>query len=136
MMFPGWGMGGWMMISFGFVVLLFLVGIVVALVALSRRTGRNGPTATPTVQQRDTTEQRPTPSNRNGMPTRASPASKAATPSSWAATRVTRMGSPSRSMWPLGLRRHLSRKRLRIVGTRPRSAAIRPAGQQHRSAAP
>jgi hypothetical protein len=37
MMFPGWGMGGWMMISYGFVVLLFLVGIVVALVALSRR---------------------------------------------------------------------------------------------------
>ena len=30
MMFPGWGMGGWMMISYGFVVLLFLVGIVVA----------------------------------------------------------------------------------------------------------
>jgi hypothetical protein len=42
MMFPGWGMGGWMMISYGFVVLLILVGIVVALVALSRRTGRNG----------------------------------------------------------------------------------------------
>ena len=50
MMFPGWGMGGWMMISYGFVVLLFLVGIVVALVALSRRTGRNGPTATPTAK--------------------------------------------------------------------------------------
>jgi putative membrane protein len=45
MMFPGWGMGGWMLISYGFVVLLILVGIVVALVALSRRTGRNGPTA-------------------------------------------------------------------------------------------
>jgi hypothetical protein len=43
MMFPGWGMGGWMLISYGFVVLLILVGIVVALVALSRRTGRNGP---------------------------------------------------------------------------------------------
>jgi uncharacterized membrane protein len=43
MMFPGWGMGGWMMVSYGFVVLLFLVGIVVALVALSRRTGRSGP---------------------------------------------------------------------------------------------
>ena len=51
MMFPGWGMGGWMMISYGFVVLLFLVGIVVALVALSRRTGRNGPTATPTAKE-------------------------------------------------------------------------------------
>jgi uncharacterized membrane protein len=50
MMFPGWGMGGWMMISYGFVVLLILVGIVVALVALSRRTGRNGPTATPPQQ--------------------------------------------------------------------------------------
>jgi hypothetical protein len=43
MMFPGWGMGGWMMISYGFVVLLILVGIVVALVALSRRTGVTGP---------------------------------------------------------------------------------------------
>ena len=51
MMFPGWGMGGWMMISYGFVVLLFLVGIVVALVALSRRTGRNGSTATPTAKE-------------------------------------------------------------------------------------
>jgi putative membrane protein len=48
MMFPGWGMGGWMMVSYGFVVLLFLVGIVVALVALSRRTG---PTATPTAKE-------------------------------------------------------------------------------------
>jgi hypothetical protein len=46
MMFPGWGTGGWMMISYGFVVLLFVFGIVVALVALSRRTSRNGPTAT------------------------------------------------------------------------------------------
>jgi hypothetical protein len=35
MMFPGWGMGGWMMASYGFVVLLILIGIVVALVALS-----------------------------------------------------------------------------------------------------
>jgi hypothetical protein len=26
MMFPGWGMGGWMMISYGFVVLLILAG--------------------------------------------------------------------------------------------------------------
>jgi putative membrane protein len=51
MMFPGWGMGGWMMISYGFVVLLFLVGIVVALVALSRRTGRNGPAVTPTAKE-------------------------------------------------------------------------------------
>ena len=51
MMFPGWGMGGWMMVSYGFVVLLFLVGIVVALVALSRRTGRSGPPATPTVKE-------------------------------------------------------------------------------------
>jgi putative membrane protein len=51
MMFPGWGMGGWMMISYGLVVLLILVGIVVALVALSRRTGRNGPTATPTANE-------------------------------------------------------------------------------------
>jgi putative membrane protein len=51
MMFPGWGMGGWMMVSYGFVVLLFLVGIVVALVALSRRTGRSGPTATPTAKE-------------------------------------------------------------------------------------
>jgi putative membrane protein len=40
-------MGGWMMVSYGFVVLLFLVGIVVALVALSRRTGPSGPTAAP-----------------------------------------------------------------------------------------
>ena len=46
MMIPGWGMGGWMMVSYGFLVLLFLVGIVVALVALSRRTGRSGPAAT------------------------------------------------------------------------------------------
>ena len=46
MMFPGWGMGDWMMISYGFVVLLILVGIVVALLALSRRTGRQGPTTT------------------------------------------------------------------------------------------
>jgi putative membrane protein len=51
MMFPGWGMGGWMMISYGFVVLLFLVGIVVALVALSRRTGRSGPTAPLTAKE-------------------------------------------------------------------------------------
>jgi putative membrane protein len=51
MMFPGWGMGGWMMVSYGFVVLLFLVGIVVALVALSRRTGRSRPTATPTAKE-------------------------------------------------------------------------------------
>jgi putative membrane protein len=40
-----------MMASYGFVVLLFLVGIVVALVALSRRTGRSGPTATPTARE-------------------------------------------------------------------------------------
>jgi putative membrane protein len=51
MMFPGWGMGGWMMASYGFVVLLILVGIVVALVALSRRTGRSGPTVTPTATE-------------------------------------------------------------------------------------
>jgi putative membrane protein len=51
MMFPGWGMGGWMMVSYGFVVLLFLVGIVVALVALSRRTGRTAPRATPTAEE-------------------------------------------------------------------------------------
>jgi putative membrane protein len=51
MMFPGWGMGGWMMVSYGFVVLLFLVGIVVALVALSRRTGRSGPTAPLTAKE-------------------------------------------------------------------------------------
>jgi putative membrane protein len=48
MMFPSWGMGGWMMASSGFVVLLILVGIVVALVARSRRTGRSRLTATPT----------------------------------------------------------------------------------------
>jgi putative membrane protein len=52
MMFPGWGMGGWMMVSYGFVVLLFLIGIGVALVALSRRTGRNGPTAKELLAQR------------------------------------------------------------------------------------
>ena len=51
MMFPGWGMGGWMMVSYGFVVLLFLVGIVVALLALSRRTGCHGPTTTPTAKR-------------------------------------------------------------------------------------
>ena len=51
MMFPGWGMDGWMMVSYGFVVLVILVGIVVALVALSRRTGRNGPTATSTAKK-------------------------------------------------------------------------------------
>ena len=51
MMFPGWGMGGWMMVSYGFVVLLFLVGIVVALVSSSRRTGRSGPAATPTAKE-------------------------------------------------------------------------------------
>ena len=51
MMFPGWGMGGWMMISYGFVVLLILVGIVVALLALSCRTGRHEPTATPTAKE-------------------------------------------------------------------------------------
>ena len=51
MMFPGWGMGGWMMASYGFVVLLILIGIVVALVALSRRTGRGGPAVTPTATQ-------------------------------------------------------------------------------------
>ena len=42
---------GLMMASYGFVVLLFLVGIVVALVALSCRTGRSGPTATPTAKE-------------------------------------------------------------------------------------
>jgi putative membrane protein len=51
MMFPGWGIGGWMMASYGLVVLLILVGIVVALVALSRRTGRSGLTATPTATE-------------------------------------------------------------------------------------
>jgi putative membrane protein len=50
-MFPGWGMGGWMMASYGFVVLLILIGIVVALVALSRRTGRGGPAVTPTATE-------------------------------------------------------------------------------------
>jgi putative membrane protein len=45
-------MGGWMMVSYGFVVLLFLIGIGVALVALSRRTGRNGPTAKELLAQR------------------------------------------------------------------------------------
>jgi putative membrane protein len=40
-----------MMVSYGFVVLLFLVGIVVALVALSRRTGRSGPTAPLTAKE-------------------------------------------------------------------------------------
>jgi hypothetical protein len=35
MMFPGWGMGRWMMASYGFVALLILVGIVVGLVAPS-----------------------------------------------------------------------------------------------------
>jgi hypothetical protein len=35
MMFPGWGMDGWMMASYGLAVLLILIGIVVALVALS-----------------------------------------------------------------------------------------------------
>ena len=52
MMFPGWGMGGWMMASYGFVVLLILVGVVAALVALSRRTGRSGGTARPTATER------------------------------------------------------------------------------------
>ena len=51
MMFPGWGMGGWMMASYGFVVLPILIGIVVALVALSRRTGRGGPALTPTATE-------------------------------------------------------------------------------------
>jgi putative membrane protein len=51
MMFPGWGMGGWMMASYGFVVLLILIGIVAALVALSRRTGRGGPAVTPTATE-------------------------------------------------------------------------------------
>jgi len=50
-MFPGWGMGGWMMVSYGFVVLLILVGIVVAFVTLSRRTGRSEPRATPTAKE-------------------------------------------------------------------------------------
>jgi len=40
-----------MMMAIGFVVLLILVGIVVALVAVSRRTGRSGPTATPTAKE-------------------------------------------------------------------------------------
>jgi putative membrane protein len=44
-------MGGWMVASYGFVVLLILVGIVVALVALSRRTGRGGPAVTPTATE-------------------------------------------------------------------------------------
>ena len=51
MMFPGWGMGGWMMASYGFVVLLILIGIVVALVALSRRIGRGGAAVTPTATE-------------------------------------------------------------------------------------
>ena len=40
-----------MMVGYGFVVLLFLVGIVVALVALSRRTGQSGPAAKPTAKE-------------------------------------------------------------------------------------
>jgi putative membrane protein len=40
-----------MVASYGFVVLLILVGIVVALVALTRRTGRSGGTATPTATE-------------------------------------------------------------------------------------
>jgi putative membrane protein len=36
-----------MVASYGFVVLLILVGIVVALVALARRSGRGGPAVTP-----------------------------------------------------------------------------------------
>jgi putative membrane protein len=51
MMFPGWGMDGWMMASYGLAVLLILIGIVVALVALSRRTGRGGPAVTPTATE-------------------------------------------------------------------------------------
>jgi len=39
-----------MMMAIGFVVLLILVGIIVALVARSRRTRRSGPTATPTAK--------------------------------------------------------------------------------------
>jgi putative membrane protein len=52
MMFPGWGRVAWVMASYGFVVLLILVGIVVALVAPSGRTGRIGPTATELLAQR------------------------------------------------------------------------------------
>jgi putative membrane protein len=51
MMFPGCGMGGWMIASYEFVVLLILIGIVAALVALSRRTGRGGPAVTPTATE-------------------------------------------------------------------------------------
>jgi len=49
MMFPGWGMGGWMMAAYGLVVLLVLVAAVV--VVMSRRAGRNGSPATPTAKE-------------------------------------------------------------------------------------
>ena len=38
MMFPGWGMGDWMMVGYSLVGLLILAVIVGALIALSRRT--------------------------------------------------------------------------------------------------
>jgi hypothetical protein len=47
MMFPGWGMGGWMMAGYGLVALLVLVAAVVVVFALSRRAGLNGSPATP-----------------------------------------------------------------------------------------
>jgi putative membrane protein len=51
MMFPGWGMGGWMMAAYGLVVLLILVAAVVVVIAMSRRTGRNASPATPTAKE-------------------------------------------------------------------------------------
>jgi putative membrane protein len=52
MMFPGWGMGGWMMAAYGLVVLLVLVAaVVVVVVAMSRRTGGNRSPATPTAKE-------------------------------------------------------------------------------------
>jgi putative membrane protein len=51
MMFPGWGMGGWMMAGYGLVALLVLIAAVVVVVALSRRAGRNGSPATPTAKE-------------------------------------------------------------------------------------
>jgi putative membrane protein len=44
-------MGSWTLASYGLAVLLILIGIVVALVALSRRTRPSGPTARPTATE-------------------------------------------------------------------------------------
>ena len=38
MMFPGWGMGGWMMVDYSLVGVLILALVVGALIVLSRRT--------------------------------------------------------------------------------------------------